>query len=78
MKTCLTWLALLLTTALAYHSQSRNDLFPIVDYELRRPLQYYFHLMELKAQFNPMLGSLTSDSPVCSSKSGPFCRIAGH
>ena len=51
---------------------------PIRNYELMRPLQYFFYLLEMKAEFNPMLGSITVSSDYCSSKSGPFCRLTGH
>ena len=53
------------------------ETYPIPNYELRRPLQYFYHLMELKSKFNPMLGGINSPNQ-CSSKAGPFCRLAGH
>ena len=56
----------------------QGDLFPIQDYELRRPLQYFFHLMELKAKFNPMFGAMYNLEEECSSKAGPFCQATQH
>ena len=55
-----------------------GDTYPIPDYELRRPLQYFFHLMELKAKFNPMFGVMHSLGRDCSSKAGPFCQLTEH
>lgn len=57
---------------------SQWENYPIPNYELRRPIQYFYHLMELKSQFNPMLGGINNINQECSSKSGPFCRLAGH
>ena len=54
------------------------ETYPIPNYELRRPIQYFYHLMELKSKFNPMMGGINSINQECSSKSGPFCRLAGH
>jgi len=78
MRDCLTYCLLLLLGSIVATQAARNDLFPIPEYELRRPLQYYFHLMELKAKFNPMLGAINSDLEGCSSKAGPFCQLVGH
>jgi len=55
-----------------------GDMFPIQDYELRRPLQYFFRLMELKAKFNPMFGAMYQLGEDCSSKAGPFCQLTEH
>lgn len=52
--------------------------YPIQNYELVRPLQYFFYLLEMKSKFNPMLGGLLSMGSQCSSKTGPFCRITEH
>ena len=54
---------------------NNDDLEPIPNYELRRPLQYFFHLMSLKSKFNPMFGSIYSLDEECSSKAGPFCSV---
>jgi hypothetical protein len=58
--------------------QGNNQYYPIPNYELRRPMQYYFHLLELKFKFNPMLANLQNSPTSCSSKTGPFCSLTGH
>lgn len=63
---------------LVYVAVCQASHHPIKDYELVRPLQYFFHLLEMKSKFNPMLGGLLSTSGHCSSKAGPFCRVTEH
>ncbi len=59
------------------HLKDRNER-DLKNYELRRPLQYFFHLLELKSKFNPMLAGIIGMGDHCSSKAGPFCRLTGH
>ena len=65
-----------LLAVLAWSGESQS--YPIPHYELRRPMQYFFHLLELKSKFNPMLGGISKMGPDCSSKMGPFCSLTGH
>lgn len=64
-------------TVHSVHFRDKNER-DLRNYELRRPLQYFFHLLELKSKFNPMLGGVTGMGDHCSSKAGPFCKITGH